>query len=175
MRHAEVDQARLFAAGNDFHLMVDDLFGAANEGGAVARLAQGVGTDDAYRAWGRWLTICAKRRRQSRPRCMAASSSRRFSSMPAASCTFRRVVRGCAFHRCWCARAPCENCSSPDPGRRSWERIQRCSGALGGLDAKPRHPDTIDPIRQRSHRRSGLLRTGARRPPTGLQLSVRTQ
>ncbi len=52
MRHAEVDQARLFAAGNDFHLMVDDLFGAANEGGAVARLAQGVGTDDAYRALG---------------------------------------------------------------------------------------------------------------------------
>ncbi len=50
VRHAQIDQARLFAAGDDFHLMVDDLFGAADEGGAIARLTQRVGADDAYGA-----------------------------------------------------------------------------------------------------------------------------
>ncbi|MNN30761.1 hypothetical protein D3C81_1444200 [compost metagenome] len=50
MGDAEVDQARFFTAGNHFDRMPEDFFGAADELAAVARLAQGVGADDTYRA-----------------------------------------------------------------------------------------------------------------------------
>ncbi|MNP28510.1 hypothetical protein D3C76_1214780 [compost metagenome] len=50
MGDAEVDQARFLAAGDDFHRVAKDGFGAADEVGAVARLAQGVGAHHPYRA-----------------------------------------------------------------------------------------------------------------------------
>ncbi|MNM94199.1 hypothetical protein D3C81_1065950 [compost metagenome] len=50
VRHAEVDQARLLATGDQLHLMAEQLLGAADEHRTVARLAQGVGGDDAHRA-----------------------------------------------------------------------------------------------------------------------------
>lgn len=50
VRHAEVDQARLFTAGDDLHRVAEDGFGTLDEFVAVARFTQGVGADDAHRA-----------------------------------------------------------------------------------------------------------------------------
>src|SRR3990167_7612774 len=49
---AEIDQARFFAPGDDFNRMAEDLFGTADKVTTVARLAQGIGADDAHRALG---------------------------------------------------------------------------------------------------------------------------
>ncbi len=50
--YAEVDQARFFAAGDDFYRVPEDFFGAADEFATVARFTQGVGTDNAHGAQG---------------------------------------------------------------------------------------------------------------------------
>ncbi|RMO08338.1 hypothetical protein ALQ47_05272 [Pseudomonas cichorii] len=55
VRDAEIDQARFLAAGNDFHGMSQDLFGAMDEFVAVACFTQGVGAHDTYRA--QWQAV----------------------------------------------------------------------------------------------------------------------
>ncbi len=47
--NAQINEARFFAAGNHFHRMAEDFFGAVNEVVAVTRLAQGIGAHDAHR------------------------------------------------------------------------------------------------------------------------------
>src|SRR5690606_12149053 len=49
---SQVNQAGLLAAGDYFHLMIDDGFGLANEHGAVASFTQRIGADHADRALG---------------------------------------------------------------------------------------------------------------------------
>ena len=51
MGDAEVDQACFFAAGNDFHRVAQNGFGAADKFAAVARFAQGIGADNAHRTF----------------------------------------------------------------------------------------------------------------------------
>ncbi|MNI62502.1 hypothetical protein D3C73_1178280 [compost metagenome] len=46
--HAQVDQARFFAAGDHFHGVAEDRFGTLDEFVTVARLAQGVGANDTH-------------------------------------------------------------------------------------------------------------------------------
>ena len=50
MRYAQIDQARLFTAGDDLHRVAENGLGALDECITVARFAQGVGTDDTHGA-----------------------------------------------------------------------------------------------------------------------------
>ncbi|MNI19592.1 hypothetical protein D3C73_730320 [compost metagenome] len=50
--HAEIDQARFFTTGNDFHRVAENFFGATDEFGTVAGFTQGVGAHDSHGAGG---------------------------------------------------------------------------------------------------------------------------
>ncbi|MNN20474.1 hypothetical protein D3C81_1337550 [compost metagenome] len=60
MGHAKVNQAGFFTTGDDFHRVAKDGFGAADEFATVARLAQGVGANDAYGAIGQTVDQLGK-------------------------------------------------------------------------------------------------------------------
>ena len=83
--HTQVDQARLFAAGDDLDRVPEDGFGTLDEFVAVARFAQGIGTDDAHRASRHAVDQLGKALEAVQAPLHRSSLSLRSSSMPAAS------------------------------------------------------------------------------------------